>query len=63
MCNLPKSFFISVYIYVRFSVSLSNLKILSISIHIHNYPVLKINKIKKFKKVFLRQILNLIKKN
>lgn len=57
MCNLPKSFFISVYIYVRFAISLPNLKILSISINIHNYQVLKINKMK-----VLRQILNLILK-
>lgn len=44
VCNLPRSFFISVYIYVRFAISLSNLKILSISINVHNYQVLKINK-------------------
>lgn len=52
VCNLPKSFFISVYIYVRFAISLSNLKILSISI------ISVENKMK----VLLRQILNLIKK-
>ena len=52
VCNLPKSFFISVYIYVRFAISLSNLKILSISI----------TSVENKMKVLLRQILNLIKK-